>query len=150
MALVNDGDIIKGLGFVALYAGYLEEQVDVLLLMLQSVEALPEAEQRWSISRKIDKARRLVDTLAFDDKADLIADLGLARELFERRNEVIHGRIYGNFDRPDTLKSGRPNMPERSIDAAELYELANSLDNACADLQRPMIFRLPRALQFQQ
>ena len=39
----NGDDIIKGLGFVALYAAYLEEQVDALLFMLQPVEPFAEA-----------------------------------------------------------------------------------------------------------
>ncbi len=33
MPLQNDGDVVRGLGFVALYAAYLEEQVDNLLLI---------------------------------------------------------------------------------------------------------------------
>ncbi len=47
MALQNDGDVVRGLGFVALYAASLEEQVDNLLLMLEPMEPFPESEQRW-------------------------------------------------------------------------------------------------------
>lgn len=146
LLLNNDGDIIKGLGFVALYAAYLEEQVDALLFMLQPVEPFAEAEQRWPISKKINKAVRLVAPLVFDYQADLLADLCRVRDLFESRNEVIHGRIYANFDRTDTLKSGRPNVPGRQVDATELYALANDLFAARSALQRPMIFQLPQAL----
>ena len=49
MALEDDGDPIRGLGFVALNAAYLEEQIDNLLFMLQPVEAL----------RKLSNAGRL-------------------------------------------------------------------------------------------
>jgi hypothetical protein len=142
----SDGDIIKGLGFVALYAAYLEEQIDALLFMLQPLEPFPEAEQRWPISKKINKASRLVAPLVFDDKAGLMADLCGVRDLFESRNEVIHGRIYANFDRPDTLKSGGPNVPDRRVDATELYALANDLFAARYALHKPMIFQLPQAL----
>lgn len=150
MPLVNNGDIIKGLGFVALYAAYLEEQIDDLLFMLQPIEPYPEAEQRWQISLKISKASKLLTTLEFGYQATLLADLALVRELFKRRNEIVHGRIYANFGRSDTLKSGRPNVPEREVDAAELYELANKLDFARSAILGPMIFQLPRALQTPQ
>ncbi len=38
MHIENDGDIVRGLGFVTLYAAYLEEQIDNLLFMLDPVE----------------------------------------------------------------------------------------------------------------
>lgn len=150
MALQNDDDVVRGLGFVALYAAYLEEQVDNLLFMLQPLDPFPESEQRWSTSRKIGKAERLVAGLAFGYRDSLLHDLDASRQLLEWRNEVIHGRIYANFDRPDALKSGRPNTPDRVVDAAELYELANNLAEARSALYTPMIFQIPRAIQGKQ
>ena len=146
MPLQNDGDVVRGLGFVALYAAYLEEQVDSLLFMLHSLEPFPENEQRWPTSRKIEKAERLVAGLVFEYRDALLHDLDASRQLLEWRNEVIHGRIYANFDRPDTLKSGRPNVPDRVVEATELYELANNLADARSALFRPMIFQIPRAI----
>ncbi len=147
MPLRDDGDVVRGLGFVALYAAYLEEQIDNLLFMLRPVEPFPENELRWSISRKIAKAKRLVATLVFDYRDGLLADLSTSSQLLERRNEVIHGRIYASFDRPDTLKAGRPNIPDRVVEPGELYELANNLDEARLAICRPMIFQIPRAMQ---
>ena len=147
MAIANDGDPVRGLGFVALKAAYLEEQVDNLLLMLDQVEPYPEQEQRWTVSRKIDKAKRVVAMLAFEHQANLLEVLEMAAQLFELRNEVIHGRMYGNHDRPATLKAGRPGIPDRRIDSAELYDLANRLADSQDELVRPMIFEIPRAIQ---
>ena len=127
MPLQNDGDVVHGLGFVALYAAYLEEQIDNLLFLFQQVEPFPENEQRWQTSRKIEKAKRLVAGLSFEYRDALFTDLDASKKLLEWRNEVIHGRIFANFDRPDTLKSGRPNMPDRLVESGELYELANNL-----------------------
>lgn len=147
MPLQNDNDIVRGLGFVALYAACLEEQVDNLLLMLQPVEPYPESEQRRPTSRKIEKAKGLVAGLVFEYRDALLADLDASKELLEWRNEVIHGRIYANFDRPDTLKSGRPNTPDRVVEPEELYKLANNLAEARSALYRPMIFQIPQATQ---
>lgn len=147
MQLQNDGDVVRGLGFVALYAAYLEEQIDNLLFMLQLIEQFPESDRHWPTSRKIEKAKRLVAGLTFEYRDALLADLNASKQLLEWRNEVIHGRIYANFDRPDTLKSGRPNIPDRVVEPLELYELANSLAMARTAIYRPMIFQIPQSLQ---
>lgn len=145
----NDNDPIRGLGFVALYSAYLEEQIDNLLFMLDAVEKFKDDEQRWPVSRKIKKAKSIARKLDFEGQDDLIYNLGVCKEFFEKRNEVIHGRIYSNFGRPgpDTLKSGRPNIPDRDVEPAELYELANAFRGLMGEIYRPMILKLPRALE---
>lgn len=147
MQLPRDNDVVRGLGFVALYAAYFEEQIDNLLLMLGSVEPFPENEQRWPTSQKIEKAKRLVAGLSFEYRDALLDDLDKCKDLLKWRNEVIHGRIYANFDRPETLRSGRPNVPERVVEAAELYDLAEKLSEARAAVFRPMILQIPKLLR---
>ena len=144
--LKSDGDIIRGLGFVALYSAYLEEQIDNLLLMLSAVEKFTKEEQLWPVSRKIKKAKEIARKFDFEGRNELLSILALAKDAFEERNKVVHGRIYANFDRPDTLKSGRPNTPDRSIAADELYELANHFFDLQDEVYRPMIFKIPKAL----
>jgi len=144
--LQNDNDIVRGLGFVALYSAYLEEQIDNLLFMLSEVEEFTDEEQRWPVSRKIKKAKTVASKFDFEGRDDLIANLDVAKEAFEERNKIVHGRIYANFDRPDTLKSGRPNTPDRVVEPAELYELANHFDDLRGEIYRPRIFKIPRAL----
>lgn len=144
--LNDDGDIVRGLGFVALYSAYLEEQIDNLLFMLNPVEAFTEEEQRWPVSRKIKKAKVVVGKFNFEGRDDLVEILDEAKDAFEERNKIVHGRIYANFERPDTLKSGRPNTPDQEVLSAELYELANYFSDLQGEVYRPMIFKIPRAL----
>lgn len=145
--LQNDNDIVRGLGFVALYSAYLEEQIDNLLFMLGEVEKFTGEEQRWPVSRKINKAKAIASKFNFESRDELIANLDVAKDAFEERNKIVHGRIYSNFDRHDTLKSGRPNTPDRAVDPAELYDLANHFDTLRGEICRPMIFKIPIALQ---
>jgi hypothetical protein len=114
--------------------------------MLNEVEEYKDDEQRWPVSRKIKKAKSIASKFDFEGRDDLIANLEASKELFEKRNEVVHGRIYANFDRPDTLKSGRPNTPDRVVEPAELYDLANAFSDLRGEMYRPMIFKIPRAL----
>ncbi len=143
----NTGDIIQGLGFVTLHAAYLEEQVDKLLTMLHFVEKYNDKKKRWQISRKIKHSIKLLKQLDCQEFQHLSEDLKTCIDLFEDRNQFIHGRIYGNFDRPDILKSGRPNIPNREITADELFDLANEIHAFSEAIQRPMIFKLPRAIK---
>lgn len=145
--LNDDGDIVRGLGFVALYSAYLEEQIGNLLLKLSSVEGFTQKEQRWPVSRKIKKAKQIVSKFEFEGRDDLVAVLNDVEDAFEERNKIVHGRIYGNFDRPDTLKSGRPNIPDREIASTELYDLANRFPDLQGEVYRPMIFKIPRSLE---
>lgn len=145
--LENDGDIVRGLGFVTLYSAYLEEQIDNLLTLLHPIEEYGEEKKRWQVSRKIKHVKQIVENLNFEGRDDLIQNLSRCKDLFEVRNELVHGRIYANFDRPDTLRSGRSNTPDREVDAEELYRLANGFNDFRSEIYRPMIFEIPKAIE---
>ena len=146
----NDNDIVRGLGFVTLYAAYLEEQIDSLRHTLSAVQKVDDREHKWPISVRIDKIKEIVSTFEFEDRNELLQNLNIAKILLDRRNEVVHGRIYANFDRDDTLKSGRPNVPERTIEAKELYDLANEFMGLRNEIYRPMVFKIPRAMSLKK
>src|SRR6266700_7977236 len=115
-------------------------------MMLSPVNAYDEDKQRWPISKKIKQSIKVLKRLDTTEFPDYVADLRTCLELFEDRNEVIHGRIYGNFDRPDTLKSGRKNIPDREVSSQELFSLANEFENFRTAVYAPMIFRIPKAV----
>jgi len=144
--LKDDGDIVRGLGFVALYAAYLEEQIENLLMMLTPVEAYDEEKQRWPISKKIKHAVNVLGILDTTEFPNFTTDLRTCLDLFEDRNQLIHGRIYANFDRPDTLKSGRLNIPDREINSKELYTLATEFAEFRSAIYARMIIKIPRAV----
>jgi hypothetical protein len=146
MPLKDDGDIARGLGFVTMYAAWVEEDVDDLLRALELIEQFDEEKQRWQISRKLKHAAHLVEGLKSDELKSLPDALMGALKMFERRNEYVHGRIYAGFDRKDYVKGGRPNSPTKEITSAELYELANEFWDYRGNLIGPQLFRLPRSI----
>jgi hypothetical protein len=127
MALADDGDIVRGLGFVTMYAAWVEEDVDDILRLASPVEPFGEDKQRWPISRKLRHAAKVVRALKSKELEGLPEALEGAVGLFERRNEFIHGRIYAGHNRVDYVRGGRPNSPTKEITSAELYSLANEL-----------------------
>ena len=145
--LNDDGDIVHGLGFVTLYSAYIEEQIDNLIFLLNPIKAFGEDKQRWPVSRKINHAKKVLKSIEFDGREDLISNLSTCKDLFENRNEFVHGRILANFDRPDTLKSGRPNTPDREVNSIELYNLANECNEFISAIYRPTINKIPKAIE---
>lgn len=122
-------------------SAYAEEQVDKILECLHSVETFDVKKRRWPISKKLKHAGSLIERIASSELSELQSALAIGPALFEKRNEVVHGRIYAGFDRTDTLQSGRTNVPQRAVTAQELYELANeffsyrNVLNQAADFQ---------------
>lgn len=141
--LKDDGDIVRGLGFVALYAAYLEEQIDNLLITLDQVETFDIKKQRCPISRKIKHAVKLIEKIDSSEFPTYLNYIQTCIDLFEDRNELIHGRIYANVDRPETLKPGRPNNPDREVSSEELYNLANELYEFSEAIYAQLLIKVP-------
>ena len=68
MALMDNGDLVRGLGFVCMYAAWVEEDVEDLLRALEPVQAYHDETKRWPISRKL-KARRRTSSAVKERRA---------------------------------------------------------------------------------
>ena len=143
----DDGDIVRGLGFVVMNSAHLEGWINELLFHFNSIEEYTEKQQRWTISRKIKKIKGILSKSADPLAKEICDDLDLCSEHFEWRNELVHGRIYSPEYHKDNLRSSRPNVPNRKAASEELYTLANNLDKLSARIYRPTIFKLPRLIE---
>lgn len=143
----DDGDIVRGLGFVVMNSAHLEGWIDELLFHLNPIEEYTEKQQRWFISRKIKKIKGILSKTDEPFAKEICDDLDLCSEHFEWRNELVHGRIYAPEYHEDNLKSSRPNIPDRKADSKELYTLANNLNELSSRVYRPTIFKLPRLIE---
>lgn len=142
----DDGDIIRGLGFITIYAAWLEEDVDDLLRMMDPIEAFDQTKQRLPISQKLKHAANIVRKLNNPTLVKLPDALEQAVILFDRRNQFVHGRIYAGYNRIVYVQSGRPNVPTISITSAELYDLANEIWNFRDHFIGPQFLRIPQAI----
>lgn len=149
MPIRDDGDLIRGLGFVALYAAYLEEGIDEVVEVLAA--AHPEFDQRIprrSTAQKIEYIRGrmrglepLPQELAhFPDVLDAIS------ELLEQRHLMIHGRVYHVPGIGDVRRPARHGLAEQPATSKELYALANELFEARTPLNHASMFALPRRI----
>ncbi len=150
MPLANDGDVIRGLGYVALYFAYLEEAIDDLLESLERCGvALPQNMMRRSTSQKIAFCRDSIQphVASSQEMASLDGALQYAADRFEERNDVIHGRIYAQFEGPDMRRSGRRGVPDRPITSEELYSLANNAYDVMVAIMQGHMFSVFRGFK---
>ncbi|WP_382221262.1 hypothetical protein [Hydrogenophaga atypica] len=130
MALIDDGDLIRGLGFVALYAAYLEEAVDDCLSVVAAHDPKFDVRlNRRATSQKIEYLHKQLEAVGPLSKelSCLPEVLVAASQLLEERNNVIHGRVYAIPGTGDTIFSGRPGIPKKAAKSEELYNLANRI-----------------------
>ena len=142
----RDNDIVRGLGFVALYAAYLEESIDQVMERLSLIKEVTDKERKFPTSQKITWCTTALRSLDSGELDDLIGSLGEATVLLEKRNEVIHGRIYAGNDRSSGLKSGRPGVPNRDVTSDELYDLAEEIFDVQAVVPNLKYFATMRAI----
>jgi hypothetical protein len=150
MVLQDDGDLIRGLGFVTLYAAYLEEAVDQCVYVLLRAEHEPDQQIfRRSTSQKIEYVQKRVSNLRPlpDDLAQLPEALEFSNTLLEQRNLIIHGRIYDIPGQGEVRKAGRHGIPDQPASSQELYALANQLFEMRSPLLYASVSALPRLLQ---
>jgi hypothetical protein len=142
----DDGDIIKGLGYVTMHGAHLEGRFEDLFFQLSNIESYTEKDKRLPISGKIKKAKKILTKINHPLMTEIIDDLESCREHFEWRNELVHGRIYSPEYKKENLESSRLNVPNRAASSEEIYRLANNLVALNSRVFRPMIIELPKVL----
>jgi len=149
MPLRDDGDPIKGIGYVAIYAASLEADIDECLKLLPTGVDM-DAALRWQTSRKLRFIRDWALTLDRmpDELSYFPEHLERVGNLMEERNHVIHGRLLANLETGELVReSGRPGVPNVQITSGDMYELANELFAAMDGMKQAWVFRIPRVLR---
>ena len=118
-----EGDIIRPLGLVTLYSGYAELEIDALLDSLARVAKLSDKALNWPVGQKIAKARDIVNGINAEALSELVKKLDEATILFDRRNALVHGAIFGSIEVVVSRATGR----EQPVSPDALTSLANEI-----------------------
>ena len=147
MALIDNGDVIKGIGYVAIYSAYLEESIDDCIELLISKGILGVEVRKLQASRKIKELKNCLNGMSRKPSrfAEIQTSLDIAKDLLEHRNQLLHGRIYST-PTGDRLESSRVGVPDREICSNEAYELANKLFDMRNPFNYAANFDLPKVL----
>lgn len=123
-----EGDLIRPLGLVTLYAAYAEGEIDELLVTLPSETPFDGRKRQWPVGRKLNYALKLVRKLKSDQLAGLTSALKEAQTLFSRRNVLIHSQIFSG----GRIVSNRTDAPIQKVSAEDLTQLAEQI-SACKE-----------------
>jgi hypothetical protein len=123
------------LGLVTLYSGYAELEIDALLDSLVRVAKLSDKALNWPVGQKIAKARDIVNGINAEALSELVKKLDEATILFDRRNALVHGAIFGSIEVVVSRATGReqPVSPDALTSLAQpvspdaLTSLANEI-----------------------
>jgi hypothetical protein len=133
MAINDDGDIIRGCGYMAIYFGYLEEEVGELFdLSIQFAPSLSE-KINFGFTQKVKHLRRALIAKFTDewpsnrDKDRISAILEECVHLADKRNSILHSSLYGGPIGEAILRNRRDG--ERVLNSSEIYELANKISD---------------------
>ena len=118
-----EGDLIRPLGLVTLYAAHAEGEIDELLAALPAPEPFDDAKRQWQVGRKLAYAQLLIRRMNVADLSGLQTTLKDARPLFKQRNELVHGRIFSG----GRLFSNRTSVPVQKVSAEDILDLAERL-----------------------
>lgn len=150
MPIKNDGDLIRAVGYVAIYSAYVEEAIEEIITEMQRLDAtIEEKIFRQQISQQIKFIKKwcLNQQLLGSQLTGFDHFLDSLSILINQRNEIIHGRIYSAPGSNDILKPARGGREAKVADPAEVYKLANDLFEVIPSLNTVSLFRLAKSLQ---
>lgn len=145
MALKDDGCVIRGLGYVSLYAAYVEENIrecvrvmieiryrdhKVVQQKLAALHKRPVSKQIEFLEQELQKNYPLPAPIR--EMPELLEHL---KGLFNQRNQIVHGYVYRNMHEDIiVLRPGRADGQIKELRSDELYQLANDFFAAIGNL----------------
>jgi hypothetical protein len=132
--LNDDGDIIRACGYLAIYSGNLEDELDELYKIaiafcpeLTDYEHLRFADKAKHLRKGLTKQFKLAPHYArkADEEPRVKAILQHCKVIADARNAILHSSIYTDRDKRTMMKNKRKGT--RMITSGEVYALANDV-----------------------
>ena len=118
-----EGDLIRPLGLVTLYAAYAEAELDELIESISIAEPYDDSKRQWTVGKKLKYAARIARAFKPNDLAEIVLEMKRGGYLFEQRNSLIHGRIFSG----GRLVSNRKNRQVQVVSPKTITALAEEL-----------------------
>ncbi len=139
MELVDDGDPVRALGFIAVYSAYAEQKIDELIEYFSKIDSgQPPKLINSQATEKIKYLKKFGSSLEWPNNEgnEFAILMDAAKASMDERGEYLHNRYIAIQNGKILMKPGRPNRPEQEITSAELYEFANHLFILQSNLNR--------------
>ena len=141
----DDGDEIRAMGYVAVYAAYVDENAAERFELLRHHDPQPHRNPR-STTLKLEGCLRALAALPkHPEWSGMTALFREARRLMGERNLAIHSPMYPYPGGGNTRRTRIPDDALKYVDADGIYELADELFELARELMAASV-RLPRFL----
>lgn len=135
MTIADNGDIVRAVGFVAIYGAYLEDRIALLTDMTKEVIPFKENIDFYSAS---DQANHLLKALRekfssspyYVSKNQDIKDIEILAEIkgyLKKRHVVIHSTLISKTRSGEVLRKNRRDVTTKPVKSKEVIDLANEL-----------------------
>ncbi|MBL8252074.1 MAG: hypothetical protein JNJ76_00545 [Candidatus Competibacter sp.] len=121
--MTYEGDLIRPLGLMVLYAAYAEGELDDLIESISTKEPYGDERRAWNVGKKLTLAQRLARAFTENDLSAVAKTVKAGAALFDKRNMLVHGRLFQG----GKLLSNRRATPVQYISAEEITQLAEEL-----------------------
>ena len=142
----RDNDVIRAVGYVTIQASHLEGVVEEIAKWLGAAVERPQYHETARVSDKIKWCKLVIRQLSSPELTNLERSLDKAENLFIKRNELVHGRIYFDDELPEILVPTKAGEREKYITAPELYDLAEGIYNLHESILSENSFKLVSAI----
>ncbi|MEQ1803244.1 MAG: hypothetical protein ABL989_15045 [Gammaproteobacteria bacterium] len=120
MSASFDGDLIRPLGLVTLYFGYVEAEVNALVAQLQARGVPIEIPLAAPLGQRLAEFGAVIQGLQNAGASEVLGLLEESRLLIDRRNSLVHASILAK----GRVTPNDPSKPEYSVTPDELSALA--------------------------
>lgn len=118
-----EGDLIRPLGLVTLYAAYAEAELDELIDSISIAQPYDDSKRQWTVGKKLKYAARIARAFKANDLSEIVLEMKRGGDLFNKRNSLIHGRLFAG----GRLVSNRMDRPVQVVSPETITALAEEL-----------------------
>jgi hypothetical protein len=147
MNINHDNDLIRGVGYMVIQASHLEREIEEICSWLGMGFNRPPHHETVRVSDKIKWSKEKIRELNDPKLGGLDKSLDKAMNLLEKRNKLVHGRIFFASDAPEKLIPSKPKERERVVSPSEPYDLAESMYNLHQRILSANAFKLVGSLK---
>lgn len=136
MTMNDNKDIVRAVGFVAVYGAYLEDRIAELVDMSKKVikfkkniDLFPASEQAKHLLKSVQVNAISVNDYPGknDDVEKIIEILNTVESYLKKRHLIIHSTLKHKSGREEIIIRNRRNNIEEQIESKEVMDLANGL-----------------------
>lgn len=143
----RDDDLIRGVGYMVIQASHLEREIEEICRWFGMGFSRPKHHETKRVSDKIKWCKSKIKELGDERLGTLDKYLDKAMNLLDKRNKLVHGKIYFASAAPEKLIPSKKGDKERLILPKDAYDLAEAMYELHIRILSENAFKLVASLE---